>query len=57
MAAEDTKAADTSDDKRQSLGNRNARISDNILPMVNSQNFLKILDDALMNYTYFTGKN
>jgi hypothetical protein len=36
MAADDTKTAETSDDKRQSIGNTKQRYTDNILPMVSS---------------------
>ncbi|CAG9807377.1 unnamed protein product [Chironomus riparius] len=42
MATEDTKTADTSDDKRQSLGNSKSRYLDNILPMARIKKIMKM---------------
>jgi len=53
MATDDSKTADTSDDKRQSLGSSKARYSDNILPMVKFIKFQIIH----LNYTNFSGTN
>lgn len=56
MAAEDSKTADTSDDKRQSLGSSKARYADNILPMVKFIKFQAILFLS-PNHTNFSGTN
>ena len=52
MATEDTKTADTSDDKRQSLGNSKSRYLDNLLPMVNSLILFYLLTDALITICF-----
>ncbi|XP_070502777.1 chromatin accessibility complex protein 1 [Chironomus tepperi] len=56
MAGEDTKTADTSDDKRRSIGNGKIRYTDNILPIARIKKIMKmdpnITDNIANEATY-----